>query len=58
MVCWNFASRDSNKFCYMKAVDYYKKALKFSRTPRDQGRIYVLIAQTLITLTPHIYERE
>ena len=44
MVCWNFQSRDSLKYCYLKAIDYYKKAMKHSRTERDKSRVYLLIA--------------
>lgn len=58
MVCWNFTSRDQIKYCYLKAIDYYKKALRHSRTSRDKGRIYVLIAQTQISLTPKLFERD
>ena len=54
----NYASNDSIRYCYIKAIDCYKKAIKHSRNNRDRARVYYLIAKSQIDLTIKLLDRD
>ncbi len=55
---FNHSTRDAYRNCYNKAIEYYKRALKHSRTPRDKARMYLLITQVYMLLVPRCNEKE